>query len=142
MIKERNTIQMQQILEYLKSVKCHPDAKAVYWAIKKKIPTITLATVYRNLNKLFQQGKIQRIEINGEYRFDADTEFHQHCICKVCGKIFDVHNKNFSDYALKHCKAEGFSPEKVSIIFQGQCNKKAKKPEKQKTLKENRKKRE
>ena len=119
----RNTIQQIKILEYLCSVKTHPTAEEVYTAVKKQLPTITLATVYRNLSKLAEAGKILRFETNSEYRFDADTGCHQHCICKRCGKIIDTCLKEVSKCAMGNLKIEGFEPESVCIIFNGICRK-------------------
>jgi Fe2+ or Zn2+ uptake regulation protein len=90
MIINRNTIQRTRILEYLRKVKTHPAAETVYKEVKKTIPTITLATVYRNLNLLTEQGIINRMTVNHEYRYDGESGVHQHAICKKCGKIIDV----------------------------------------------------
>ena len=79
-----------RVLEYLLGVKTHPNAETVYNHVKKELPTITLATVYRNLNAMVEAGQIIRMEINNEYHYDADTRAHQHCICRSCGKIIDV----------------------------------------------------
>ena len=86
----RNTEQRKKILEHLKSVHTHPTAETVYNAIKKDMPKITLATVYRNLNLLAEQGEIQRLEINKEYRYDACCNAHQHCVCEECGKVMET----------------------------------------------------
>ena len=117
----RNTIQMQKIFDYLKSVKTHPTAETIFNAVKKDIPSITLATVYRNLNKLSETGKILKLEINGEFRFDADTCFHQHVICKKCGKVRDFFNEKISKNALKNFNLVDFDADSVSIKFYGSC---------------------
>ena len=66
-VKTRNTIQRIKIMKYLKSVKTHPTAEMVYNAVVKEIPSITLATVYRNLHNLANKGKILMFEFNKEY---------------------------------------------------------------------------
>jgi Fe2+ or Zn2+ uptake regulation protein len=115
------TNQRIKIQEYLKSVKTHPNAETVYTAVKKDLPAISLATVYRNLNMLAEQGQILKLEVNGEFRFDADICYHQHCVCKKCGKIIDVPQKEISQYALNKLKIKGFSPDCVYIVFDGVC---------------------
>lgn len=117
----RMTNQRKAILEYLRSTKTHPTADMVYKAISEKLPQITLATVYRNLNVLVEDGQAIKFEVNKEARFDADTSFHQHCICKHCGAITDVFQPEISRYALEHCHAKNFEPETVTIIFSGKC---------------------
>lgn len=117
----KNTIQRTVIVKYLMSVDTHPTAEQVYKVVKKQIPTITLATVYRNLNGLASRKEVLRLEINKEYRFDADVSSHQHCVCSDCGKITDCFNEKISNYALDKMQNESFSPDSVSIIFSGLC---------------------
>ncbi len=91
---ERLTNQKQTILDYIKSVHTHPTAEEVYFAVKKKLPRISLGTVYRNLEKFAQDGMI--LEIKGEIkRFDGDVCEHQHFICEQCGKVFDIFGGRF-----------------------------------------------
>jgi Fe2+ or Zn2+ uptake regulation protein len=121
--KRRMTSQRMKILEYLRKVKTHPNAEEVYRNVKKELPAITLATVYRNLNLLAEQGEILKLEINKEARFDADMCCHQHLVCRKCGKIMDVFQKDVSEHAMKKIKSKEFLPECVNIIFWGLCKK-------------------
>ncbi|MDP7244298.1 MAG: transcriptional repressor [Flavobacteriales bacterium] len=123
MPKRRLTIQKIKILEYLKSVKTHPTAETIYDTVKKELPTITLATVYRNLNLLNNEGKIRRLNINNNFNFDADISTHQHCICKKCSKIYDIFQKEISKYALNKIQLDNFEPSSVNVIFYGICKK-------------------
>ncbi|MBU1201604.1 MAG: transcriptional repressor [Nanoarchaeota archaeon] len=119
----RNTFQKLKILEYLRSVKSHPTAEAVYKEVIKQIPTITLATVYRNLNTLAEQGEILRLEVNKEYRYDACIDTHQHFICEECGRVTDSFQEKISKYALQNIQSKNFKVNKVNITFKGICNK-------------------
>jgi Fe2+ or Zn2+ uptake regulation protein len=110
-----------KILNYLYSVKTHPSAETVYNAVKKGLPTISLATVYRNLNLLADEGKILKLEINGEFRFDGDICGHQHCVCNRCGKVLDIMQSEISQYAMKKVKSRYFEPMCVNILFTGLC---------------------
>jgi len=121
MKQTRMTNQKLKIMEYLAKVKTHPTAEDVYRAIKKDLPQISLATVYRNLNLLAEQGKILKLEVNGEFRFDGDLCHHQHCVFRKCGKIIDVNQKEISDYAMSKIKTGEFKPQCVGIIFRGLC---------------------
>jgi len=87
--KERLTNQKRAILEYLKSVKTHPSAKEVYFEVKKKLPQISLGTVYRILNQLKERGEVQEI-LTSISHYDGDISSHAHFICQKCDKIFDV----------------------------------------------------
>jgi Fur family ferric uptake transcriptional regulator len=122
MAESRTTNQRIKILEHLRSVKTHPTAELVYEEVRKDLPAISLATVYRNLNLLAEQKQILKFEINGEFHYDGDICSHQHCVCGCCGKIIDVFQKSISDYALKNVNVRGFRPSCVCIIFNGTCN--------------------
>lgn len=122
MVKHRQTIQKIKILEHLKSVKTHPTAENVYNAVRKDFPTITLATVYRNLNLLAEQGEILRFEVNKEYRFDGEVCSHQHCVCRKCGNILDIFDKKMSEMSMNSLSTKKFEPDSVCIIFHGICN--------------------
>jgi Fe2+ or Zn2+ uptake regulation protein len=117
----RNTSQRIKIVEYLKEVKTHPTAEAVYLEVKKELPAITLATVYRNLNLLADQGEVLRLEINKEYHFDGDVSNHQHCVCVNCGRIIDIFQKEVSKYVLDKIKTKNFTQSSVTIIINGLC---------------------
>ena len=117
----RQTTQRIKILEYLKSVKTHPNAEQIYKEIKKELPTISLATVYRNLHFLVQQGQIQKLELNNEFRFDGESCDHVHFFCKNCGQIIDLPLYDIAKYAMKHLNSSKFKADCVNIIFKGLC---------------------
>ncbi len=122
MRKTRNTNQRIKILAFLRGVKNHPSAEEVYNAVRKDLPAITLATVYRNLNLLAEMGEIQRIEVNNEYRFDANSCNHLHCICRNCREVFDLDMPSITEYALKQFPGREFHPECVKIMYSGVCD--------------------
>ncbi len=121
MAPKRTTNQRLKILEYLHSVKTHPSAETVYEAVKKDLPAISLATVYRNLKLLAEQGEILKLEINGEFRFDGDICKHAHAVCTRCNKLFDIMDEKITKYAMKNFSMKGFTPSCVQIIFKGTC---------------------
>lgn len=121
MIIRKNTIQKTKILSYLQSVTTHPSAETIYYNVKEDLPSITLATVYRNLNIMAEEGEILKLEINNEFRFDADTRYHQHCVCKGCNCIKDYFDEDISIQAMEKFESKEFTPNRVSIIYYGLC---------------------
>jgi Fe2+ or Zn2+ uptake regulation protein len=117
------TNQRLRILEYLKKVKTHPTAEMVYNEVVKDLPNITLATVYRNLNHLAEQGEINRFDVKCTSRFDGDMSFHQHCICKKCGKIHDLFEPRINQDTMKKVKSSNFEPKSINILIYGICKK-------------------
>ena len=90
----RLTKQRKLILDKLKKTGFHPTAIEIYDEVRKQLPTISLGTVYRNLEILCRQGSIRKIESCGDQkRFDANSENHLHIICSSCGRIQDVENQ-------------------------------------------------
>lgn len=90
----RNTTQRNKILDVLKSTDTHPTASWVYDEVRHQIPSISLGTIYRNLNVLESQGVIQKISCtDAEDRYDANTTPHIHYYCLSCGCVSDVHDK-------------------------------------------------
>ena len=122
MIK-RNTVQKMKIMEYLMSTKSHPTAEAVYAAVSKEIPTISLSTIYRNLNTMAENGEILKFEVGNEAHFDADISFHHHVFCKECKRVFDLHDGNISNFISENANIPNYNIENVSLIFTGRCTK-------------------
>jgi Fe2+ or Zn2+ uptake regulation protein len=118
---ERNTEQKKVILDCLKSIYTHPTAEGLHKLVKKKLPSISLATIYRNLNQMSNKGKILRLEINKEYHYDGHIGNHQHFICENCGNIKDISDKNISEYVLNRVKDNKIQIASVSVIFHGKC---------------------
>ena len=68
----------------------HSTAEEIHAALRERYPTVALATVYNNLNKLWQAGLIRRLSLEGEPdRYDW-TERHDHLVCRRCGRLSDV----------------------------------------------------
>lgn len=87
----RMTTQRKIILEELKKVRTHPTADELYRIVKKKLPRVSLGTIYRNLEILSETGLIQKIEIPGTTkRFDGTTDNHHHMRCASCGAVRDL----------------------------------------------------
>ena len=88
----RMTKQRAIILEELRKLKTHPTADEVYSIVRKRLPNISLGTVYRNLDFLTESGDIRCLSTPGSSkRFDGDTSWHQHVRCIHCGCVADVH---------------------------------------------------
>jgi len=88
---KRNTLQRQIILDAISTLANHPTAEEVYLHISKTHPSISKATVYRNLSTAADSGEISQIGVlNGAMHFDHNVHKHFHFMCDTCGKIVDV----------------------------------------------------
>ena len=121
MIK-RNTIQCSLVLETVNKLQGHVTADEVYDAINREHPNISRATVYRNLKRLSQMGRIRRIEVpGGADRFERWCQKHYHVRCERCGRIFDVDMEVVTDLEQKIKDTHGFEFTGHDIIFTGIC---------------------
>lgn len=85
------TRQRRVILEVLKEMDSHPSADEIYHLVRRKLPRISLGTVYRNLETLSDLRKIQKLELGGAIkRFDWNTQKHYHIRCIDCGRVDDA----------------------------------------------------
>lgn len=88
----RNTRQRAAILDYLLNTTSHPTAEEVHRAVRRRIPNVGLATVYRNLEMLVERGMAIRLEgPDGRRHYDGDTRAHYHIACTKCGRVGDIH---------------------------------------------------
>lgn len=118
---QRLTKQRKAILDYLQSVKTHPNADKIHSEVIKTIPNISLGTIYRNLQILVDNKQIIKLEIGGEFRYDACVKSHQHLICKICSRIIDTHDKKIEEFVLKQTRNKEFFPETTTVFVSGIC---------------------
>ena len=85
------TRQRRVILEELRKVNTHPSADEIYEIVRKRLPRISLGTVYRNLEILSEYGDIQKLEPGCSLkRFDGNPNEHCHIRCVSCDRIADA----------------------------------------------------
>ena len=78
-MEKRNTIQKKLVLDAVLRLADHPTAEQVYAEVVKEHPTVSKATVYRNLNVLSQSGVLRHIPMpDGADRFDHRLTPHAH----------------------------------------------------------------
>ena len=87
----RATAQRRILLDLIQQAGDHVDADELYRRARSQEHSISLSTVYRNLNILVEQDKVRRIVCGSTFdRYDAKTEQHYHFICQECRLIMDV----------------------------------------------------
>ncbi len=90
-VKQRITSQRRVILEELRKSVFHPTAAELYQVVRRRLPRISLGTVYRNLDLLARSGMARKLATGtGQSRFDANLEAHYHVRCIRCGRMDDV----------------------------------------------------
>jgi len=113
--------QRDEILSYLKSVNTHPTAETIYMEVKKAIPDISLATVYRNLKLLSENGEILELTYgSSSSRFDGNTSPHYHFVCEKCKNVYDI-MMDLTDELHSMVTREGYLPYEHRLEFFGVC---------------------
>ena len=80
----------KRILEIISSSRSHMTAEQVFEALRQSCPKVALATVYNNLNRLWEEDLIRKISVEGmPDRYDR-IQRHDHLVCKCCGRLADV----------------------------------------------------
>jgi Fur family ferric uptake transcriptional regulator len=110
------------ILEELRATMEHPTADEIYERVRRRLPKISLGTVYRSLDVLSKLGLIRVIGEAGEQRrYDGDTDGHFHVRCVRCGRVGDVVLDGMRPLEQAVVDADGFDVEGFHLCFTGVC---------------------
>ena len=118
----RLTHQRLEIVRVIAADETHPDVETVFRAVRKRVPTISLDTVYRTLATLVERGLISRVLFTpGPARYDANSARHHHFVCTQCGLIRDVEDADLDAIQPTAEVARIGRPDAVSVQFRGVC---------------------
>lgn len=118
----RMTNQREIILRELRKSKRHLSADELYDIVKKVMPRISLATVYRNLEILSEAGLIGKLEISGrQKRFDYEVSDHDHIYCIVCHRVDNLTIERKSVDSEKLGAGAGYSITGYRVEIVGIC---------------------
>ena len=115
------TYQQRVIYEAVSELGNHPKAEHVYEHVMLKHPTISRATVFRNLNQLAEANKLLNIgKIDGVTRYDHNLHSHYHFECKICKQVSDM--EGYISDMHKHIECPvGFHVDEHVLHFRGIC---------------------
>jgi Fur family ferric uptake transcriptional regulator len=117
---ERNTRQRSAIRTAIAQADRPLLPQEVLDAAQQEVPGLSIATVYRNLKALVEEGELQAVKLPGENpRFElVGHKHHHHFQCRQCHRVFDVHGcaGNFTRLAPK-----GFIVEDHDLTLYGRC---------------------
>ena len=107
----------------------HPSAEDVYQQVLRRCPGTALATVYNTLHRLAEMGEIRGVVVDElRHRYDANTEPHQHAVCRQCRRIVDVREDEIGGSELLRqaleqvdLSARDFIVDGASVEFAGLC---------------------
>ncbi len=115
--------QREIILQALKDNAVHPDAEYIHSVLEKEYGSVSVATLYRNLNQLVENRIIKRIDgLEVPSHYDHNTHKHFHFMCEKCNKIYDVSSNVAPDVVHKAEEETGAKITGYDIVFRGICN--------------------
>lgn len=118
----RLTHQRLEVVREIAQSEEHPDVEKVYGAVRVRVPTISLDTVYRTLATLVDLGLVNRvIATAGPTRYDANTTRHHHFVCTRCGLIRDVVDRELDAVRAPDGTAALGSVESIEVQLRGVC---------------------
>jgi len=116
------TRQRRVILEQMQTPGEHLTADEVYERVRRRLPNISLGTVYRNLNLLSSTGQIKKLNLGGTQSwYDGGMHRHYHVRCVRCDKLSDVSAALFDDLDAAVNPSSDYVIIGHELEFQGIC---------------------
>jgi Fur family peroxide stress response transcriptional regulator len=116
------THQRMEIFREVAQSADHPDVEKVYNGVRKRMPTVSLDTVYRTLGWLKELGLIKTLGPPRERtRFDANLSHHHHFVCVQCGLTRDFYSDKFDKLSLPESVQSIGYVETTQVEVKGIC---------------------
>lgn len=116
------THQRLEIFKEVAQTVDHPDAESVFLRVRKRMPTVSLDTIYRTLSLLNDLGLIVVLGPTRERaRFDANLQHHHHFICTQCGLTRDFYSRELDQLKLPENLSEFGSVQTTQVEVLGVC---------------------
>ena len=124
------TYQRLAIYSALLKLEGHPSPDDVYQLVKKTYPSISLATIYKTLERLERSGLIAKPNLIHETAlYEARTEHHHHLVCTACKRLADLGPdelrsrlpRDAQDLGLPETVRREYEISDYTITFKGLC---------------------
>jgi Fur family ferric uptake transcriptional regulator len=123
-MRERRTRQLAAVAEVVNAAHDHPSAEDVHRRVRRKLPRVSLGTVYRNLQKLAAQQQIRVVQLaDRATRYDGMLEDHDHFMCERCGTVSDLLRKRSAPPNSPELGRAGYVVCSHALTFYGVCPK-------------------
>lgn len=117
------THQRQVIYETVMSLPGHPSTEAIFDKARQRIPSISLATVYKNVQVFLEKGVFQEVSFHhGSLRLEANRQPHHHFVCTRCKQITDLEEDKFEPVRLRRSLPKGFQVQRFAVDVLGICD--------------------
>jgi Fe2+ or Zn2+ uptake regulation protein len=119
----RLTPQREVLLRVLSETTGHPTADDMVQRVREVLPTVSHATVYRNLQELVREGLLRTLDVAGSaLQFEVNPDDHHHFVCRKCGHIWDVYLSSV-DVRINRRRTDlgGFQVDRRDVQLHGLC---------------------
>lgn len=100
----------------------HLNIDQLYNKLLDKFPSISLATIYKNMNAMIEKIFVQEVKLPNEKSvYELTKESHAHFVCDCCKKIEDIHIDT-SDLLAQVQNTMHYSIKSSSLVFNGVCS--------------------
>jgi Fe2+ or Zn2+ uptake regulation protein len=123
-MKERQTRQLVAVYDVVSAAHDHPTAEEVFARVRRRLPRVSLGTVYRNLQKLAGQQRLRIVHLaDRTARYDGMHENHDHFVCEQCGDLTDLPRARTAAPKCAALSAAGYGVRAHAVTFYGVCPK-------------------
>ena len=117
------THQRQVLYEVMQGMEGHPSPEEVYARVREQIPSISLATVYKNIHLFVESGVLREVSLHhGTVRVEMNEWAHHHLVCSKCKSISDIGEQELN-LAPVRSTLNGFLVERYAVDVIGICPK-------------------
>jgi len=118
------THQRMEVYRELAASTDHPSPETLYQCLIRRIPTLSLDTVYRTLATFARHGLVHKVETGeSQARYEAIIERHHHLICRHCLEIIDFRWPSMDEVALPEELGTWGQIENKNVVASGVCAK-------------------
>jgi len=105
------------------AIKGHANIEEIYTILLQKFHSISLATIYKNINLMIENSFIQEVKIpNSKSVYELTKASHSHLVCKTCGHVEDI-ELDLNAVCQLAMQTSSFKIEKADLVFSGLCKK-------------------
>ena len=117
---ERTTAQRKAIHTVLEGAGRPMSPPEIFEAARTIAPGLGMATVYRTIKRMLDEGALTQVELPGEApRYErAGMDHHHHFRCNACNKVFDLFG---CGHVFEKCTPAGFALESHEVFLFGRC---------------------
>ena len=116
------THQRQVLYEVMQGIPGHPSPEEVYERVRERIPSISLATVYKNIHVFIESGLLREVSLHhGSLRVELNRRPHHHLVCTRCKSIMDIDEEQLHLPQDLQQLPNGFLVERFAVDVLGRC---------------------